>query len=118
MDRERLLKQITILDFMATDLQMYLNTHPQDEEAIKMYNDTVTQSALMCAEYEECYGPMVGCRSKAPKNTWEWQDSPWPWQPEFNFRLTRQEERLLDNPTVTTSSNMQMEETPLLEEVL
>jgi len=110
MERERLLKQITILDFMATDLHLYLNTHPCDEEAIKMYNDTVKQSASLCKEYEECYGAMVGFRSASiSNNAWDWQDSPWPWQPEFNFRLTKSEEAKMENEIGMVENMPQLE---------
>ena len=38
MDRENLLKRLTMLDFMAVDMQLFLDTHPDDTNAIAKYN--------------------------------------------------------------------------------
>ncbi|MCL2399354.1 MAG: spore coat protein CotJB [Defluviitaleaceae bacterium] len=84
MDREAMLKQITIMDFMATDLHLYLNTHPDDAEALKMFNNVVSQSAQVRNEYEEHFGPLVSYRSQDPTG-WRWNDCPWPWESSFNF---------------------------------
>ena len=92
MDREAMLKQITIMDFMTTDLHLYLNTHPDDTEALRMYNDVANQSAQMRNEYEEHFGPLVSFRSQDPTG-WRWSDSPWPWESSFNFNWDNGEER-------------------------
>jgi len=84
MDREKLLKQITITDFMATDLHLYLNTHPNDTEAMEMYNNVVAHSAQVRKEYEEHFGPLVSYRSPDVPGR-KWSDLPWPWQKDFNF---------------------------------
>lgn len=86
MDRESLLKQITILDFMALDLHLYLDTHPEDGEALKMYNDVICNTEKTRSQYEEHYGPLVSYRSKGCEH-WPWEDCPWPWQAKFNFEL-------------------------------
>ncbi len=41
MNREELLSSLTQLDFMAVDLGLYLNTHPDDTEAIDAYNQVI-----------------------------------------------------------------------------
>ena len=84
MDRQNILKQITIMDFMATDLHLYLNTHPNDTEAMEMYNDTVAKAAQTRKEYEERFGPLVAFRSPDTAKR-RWNDCPWPWQADFNF---------------------------------
>ena len=35
MDRDMILQSLTALDFMAVDLGLYLNTHPNNKEAIE-----------------------------------------------------------------------------------
>lgn len=84
MNREQLLKQITVMDFMATDLHLYLNTHPEDAEALTMFNDVVAQSAQVRKEYEEHFGPLVSYRTQDAAS-WRWSNDPWPWQKDFNF---------------------------------
>ena len=87
-----LLKQLTVLDFMATDLHLYLNTHPEDALALKMFNDVTTKSAQVRKEYENHFGPLVSYRSSDIKDgqtpaKWRWEDCPWPWERDFNFKL-------------------------------
>ena len=35
MDRDSILKRLTVLDFLAVDLQLYLDSHPDCKEGIK-----------------------------------------------------------------------------------
>lgn len=42
MERDELLKRLMELDFIAVDLALFLNTHPQESEAIATYNQVIT----------------------------------------------------------------------------
>jgi spore coat protein JB len=88
-ERDCLLRQLTVLDFAAVDLQLYLDTHPDDEEALAQYNEAVMQADALRAEYEDNYGPMFNFRSLGGKS-YTWLDDPWPWQRAFNFSLKNQ----------------------------
>lgn len=90
-DKEKLLKQLTIMDFVATDLHLYLNTHPTDGEALKMYNEVLIHSKHLRKEYEKHFGPLVGYRSPdiahgGQPPQWRWSECPWPWEADFNFK--------------------------------
>ena len=84
MDRDELLKCLTAMDFMAVDLALYLNTHPQDEEAVAKYNETITEADKLRQMYETNYGPLCSYRSMSRKK-WTWVNNPWPWSEKFNF---------------------------------
>ena len=86
MDRETLLKQLTVLDFMSVDLHLFLNTHPSDAEALKMYNEVTANAAKVRCQYEEKYGPLTSYRSMGTKD-WTWRCCPWPWSESFNFSM-------------------------------
>ena len=86
MDRDDLLKHITVLDFMAVDLQLFLNTHPDNTEALRIYNEIVACGQKAHERYEAEYGPLVTFRSKGWPD-WAWKNEPWPWQEDFNFCL-------------------------------
>ena len=88
-ERDALLRQITILDFMALDLHLFLNTHPSDAEALTMYSDCVASGKVAREKYEMEYGPLTGFRADGQKGqkNWDWIDCPWPWFTEFNFSL-------------------------------
>ncbi|MGI5849348.1 MAG: spore coat protein CotJB [Christensenellales bacterium] len=86
MNREDLLRMLSAMDFYTVDLQLYLNTHPNDREALSKYNSVVSEASVLRREYENMYGPLTSFRS-ASKYPWQWIDDPWPWQHAFNFRL-------------------------------
>jgi len=86
MDRDALLKDITVLDFMAVDLHLFLNTHPHDQDALCAYNDIVANSQKARQQYEAHFGPLsMGC--PADTKEWTWENCPWPWQAAYNFRV-------------------------------
>lgn len=84
MERAALLKQLTILDFMAVDLGLYLNTHPHDAEALKMYNDVIESQCQARRQYEAQVSPLASFCSKG-EHGWTWKNCPWPWQACFNY---------------------------------
>ena len=87
MDRDELLKKLTILDFMAVDLHLYLDTHPYDMEALAEYHRVVEEASEVRYKYEKHCGPLCSYRSDSSKNCWNWIDDPWPWCNEFNYQV-------------------------------
>lgn len=87
MNRDEMLKKITELDFFIVDLHLYLNTHPDDTEAIEMYNKCVDRVKELREEYNSIHGMLLMNSSKS-KSPWQWIDNPWPWQKTYNFELT------------------------------
>lgn len=85
-NRDELLKKISALDFYIIDLHLYLNTHPDDKEAIMMYNDCVIKVKELREEYNRQFGMLLANNSTS-KQPWQWIDNPWPWQKDFNFEL-------------------------------
>jgi spore coat protein JB len=75
------------LDFIATDLHLYMNTHRDDREALEVFNDVAARAADARATYEARFGPIVGFRTQGSAG-WPWGDSPWPWQESYNFDFT------------------------------
>ena len=86
MSRDELLQKISALDFYIIDMNLYLNTHPNDNEAIMMYNYCVKQVKELREEYNRLYG-MLLAGSSVSRQPWQWIENPWPWQKDFNFRL-------------------------------
>lgn len=85
MNRDELLKIISVLDFYALDLQLYLNTHPTDRDAIQKYNNVVKRAKELREEYERTYGMLTP--QNISDSPWRWIENPWPWQYKFNFDL-------------------------------
>ena len=87
MDRENLLKRLTMLDFMAVDMQLFLDTHPDDTNAIAKYNSIIREADNLRAQYEKSVGPLLSFSSYSPAENFQWVDNPWPWENKFNFSL-------------------------------
>ncbi|MCQ4725796.1 spore coat protein CotJB [Anaerotignum faecicola] len=88
MERDELLKTLTELDFMATDLALYLNTHPTNKEAIEQYNKIIKAADTVRLKYEKSSGPVCSWRSlNRCEDIWQWDDNPWPWQNCFNYEM-------------------------------
>lgn len=79
MNREELLKSLMELDFMAVDLALFLDTHPENEEAVRKYDNIIKTADTVRAKYESEYGPLCSFRSYA-NGKWDWIDNPWPWK--------------------------------------
>lgn len=90
MNHEEILRRLTALDFVAVDLALFLDTHPDDREALDTYNDILTQADALRKQYEQLCGPLCSYRSMSAY-PWQWIDDPWPWQYTFNFNLPREE---------------------------
>lgn len=78
-DQECKLKDLMALDFKLYDLQLYLNTHPFDKEALALYQDVADEAEVARAEYEEKYGPLKSVNA-ATDCEWLWIKNPWPWE--------------------------------------
>ena len=57
--RRELLDQIRAIEFMTIDLNLYLDTHPDDCRAMNEYNYYVRQLQSLKREYEMQYGPLA-----------------------------------------------------------
>ena len=79
-DREMLLKKISTYKFAALDLQLYLDTHPDDRDTINKMNMFKEKAAPLVEKYEEKYGPLT--KSETETNNWSWIKAPWPWESE------------------------------------
>lgn len=75
-----LLEEIQVVDFVLVELNLYLDTHPYDYEAIQQFNDMAQQSMLLKNRFTEAYGPLVHFGHDYSKYPWTWKDAPWPWQ--------------------------------------
>lgn len=75
-----LMQQIHALDFALVELNLFLDTHPCDTEALETFKAYRQQRAEKVAEYERCFGPIVHTIHDVHDDRWCWIDSPWPWE--------------------------------------
>ncbi len=78
-ERLALLRRIQESQFVAIDLNLYLDTHPDDEKALADYNGTTQQLRGLVTEYERLYGPLAAAGRGMSRAPWAWIEDPWPW---------------------------------------
>ena len=75
----RALCELMALGFAITELGLYLDTHRNDKEALRLYRDYVTLAAEGRKRYEETFGPLRQ-KSAGMNGVWDWINAPWPWE--------------------------------------
>ena len=79
-ERERMLYDIQETAFTAHELNLYLDTHPNDINTIKLYNEYNRKEKMLNDEYERKYGPIDLSDAEGLSMTpWAWIKEPWPW---------------------------------------
>lgn len=79
-NRLAMIKRIKSYDFALVEMNLYLDTHPDDHQALclfKMYNEK--REALVC-EYERYFGPYIVTVNDVQGNSFDWICDPWPWE--------------------------------------
>ena len=76
----RLLHELQSVDFVLVELNLYLDTHPNDTAAIQQYNQFAELRHRIAQEYEKHYGPLRNFGQSLSPSPWAWNDAPWPWQ--------------------------------------
>lgn len=77
MSQGELMSQIQSLAFAINDLTLYLDTHIDDEKALKLHNEYAKKYRRLYDEYERKYGPLsIYC----PCESYRWIALPWPWE--------------------------------------
>lgn len=74
------LKAIQAIDFVLVELSLYLDTHPNDMEALRQFNSAAKKSAELRSAFENRYGPLKQFGRSYSAYPWQWNDTPWPWQ--------------------------------------
>lgn len=71
--------ELMALTFVVHELGLYLDTHPEDEEAFALYQNYVKLLKQARKTYVEKFGPLVQTDA-AMDETYTWVNTPWPWQ--------------------------------------
>ncbi|MGN0131870.1 MAG: spore coat protein CotJB [Lachnospiraceae bacterium] len=81
MGRSKLLKEISMVDFAIVDLNEYLDTHPDDTDAVAYIKQYITILRRLKEEYASLYGPLnIYDSGFNDNNDWKWARMPLPWE--------------------------------------
>lgn len=75
-----LLEEIQAIDFVLVELNLYLDTHPEDIEAIQQFNQCTLESKKLKKHFEKQFGPLMHFGKSYSDYPWNWDNAPWPWQ--------------------------------------
>ena len=78
-EREDMLMQLQELKFAMIELGLYLDLNDTDRRAINLFNEYQKKEKELCKMFENKYGPLT-FGSMEYKNTWTWDNGPWPWE--------------------------------------
>ncbi|MDQ0213724.1 spore coat protein JB [Oikeobacillus pervagus] len=74
------LQELQAVDFVVIELALYLDTHPDDMDAIRQYNAFVQKSIKLKNNFEKNYGSLTSFGYSFSRHPWDWKEAPWPWQ--------------------------------------
>ena len=77
-EQAELLTKVDAYCFAAHDINLYLDTHPEDRAMINLYNELSNDSKRVIKEYESKFGPIFVNSSEG--YPWTWNNEPWPWE--------------------------------------
>ena len=74
------MEQLQAVDFVLVELTLYLDTHPNDFDAINQFNQFAKERKRRKKVIESNYGPLMQYGNSYSGSPWDWNDAPWPWQ--------------------------------------
>lgn len=77
-EQAELLTKVDAYSFAAHDVALYLDTHPNDQDMIRLYDSLNEDVKKVTNEYENKFGPLL--KNGATGYPWTWNESPWPWE--------------------------------------
>ena len=71
--------ELQTLSFAINELAMYLDTHPNDREALELYQAYQKLYHQGMMEFGDKYTPMTHCHPSRG-DRYQWLSDPWPWE--------------------------------------
>lgn len=80
-EKQQALQEIRRHQFAMIDAGMYLDGHPDDENALQYYRTMCRHKQQADEMYRKHFGPL-NLRDAGQGARWDWIDEPWPWEGE------------------------------------
>lgn len=78
-NKEKMLHDIGVVDFAVVELQLYLDTHPHDRNAIEYFNHYNRMKVQMEKEFSKNFFPLKTEYADSNQD-WRWGMAPLPWE--------------------------------------
>lgn len=79
MDRDSLMRVITKASFAMDDVKLFLDTHPNCQEALEYYQKAKEIREAAWKEYTQRFGPLSSYEVTNTEH-WDWNVAPMPWE--------------------------------------
>lgn len=79
MNQAQLLHWIDMVSFAVVDITQYLDTHPEDADALKYFDHYSELRRAALRVYAEKYGPLT-IDTARPASYWSWSAVALPWE--------------------------------------
>ena len=77
-----LMKRIDEASFAMDDVILYLDTHPDDEDALAFFREKLKMRQEALETYSRNFGPLtIDTANDNMSRSFEWVQQPWPWEP-------------------------------------
>ncbi|HEY8365290.1 MAG TPA: spore coat protein CotJB [Haloplasmataceae bacterium] len=83
LSKQELMTKIQELGFSAVELNLFLDTHPDDVQALQDYSYILSELQQLKQIYNQNYGPLANFgQAYVRRNYWDWvaEDEKWPWE--------------------------------------
>lgn len=77
-DKELLMRQIMEAGFAMDDVALFLDTHPENQDALRYYKAVRDMRDQSMAAYERRFGPLR--YTDVTSSSWDWVTEKWPWE--------------------------------------
>lgn len=79
-NHEELMRTINQSSFAVYDMLLYLDTHPDDQEALRYFEEQSCIRKNALKEHAAYFGPLNMDFMDDEQETWLWMKQPWPWE--------------------------------------
>ncbi|NLN14942.1 MAG: spore coat protein CotJB [Tissierellia bacterium] len=83
MDRDQMDLLVEIMEehFVVLETALYLDNQPDDQNALRLHNESSRRYHQLLEMYETRYGPLRN--TSMSDYPWGYVDDPWPWDVDF-----------------------------------
>ena len=78
--RKELMDKINQYSFAMNETNLFLDTHPFDQEALAYFQKHRELRVEAVKEYAKYYAPLCIDYAVCDKTPWSWVNEPWPWE--------------------------------------
>lgn len=85
-DRAKALLRVQTTGFAIDEAALFLDTHPQDKQALDFYHKTIEEYNRAVENYVSNFGP-INVNQVRSHDTWSWTRGCMPWEAECNVEI-------------------------------